>query len=437
MRESRHGPIISDAHAPTANAINTSKFAMALRWTALDADNTSVAAAPLANKAQTLAELKLAMRAYSAPQQNIVMADTLGNTAFYAPGRVPVRKPQNDINGLAPAPGWDAKYDWAGFVPADQVPQQTVDTFLATANQRIHSDDYPYFISGEWAHPGRKLRIEELLAAKPKHDAQSLREIQHDLKHTHDMQLLQWLPKIKSTHELAPHALRALKDFEAQRMSSAQYDPAVAALVYWAWTREATRRLFANNVGKDLFNAIFGRRDFRAGFNNVLARGESYWCDDITTATTETCDDVINAAFDTALASLASSYGNDVTQWRWDTAHFARSEHRPFSNVPVLKNLFEIRTPTSGDTYTVMVGKVRLREPDPFANEFAASMRAVYDLSIPESTAATVIYSTGQSGNPFSAHYRDLARRWGSGGAGAYIDLSRSKPAGTLVLRGK
>lgn len=437
VRESRHGPIISDAHAPTANAINTSKFAMALRWTALDADNTSVAAAPLANKAQTLAELKLAMRSYSAPQQNIVMADTLGNTAFYAPGRVPVRKPQNDINGLAPSPGWDTKYDWAGFVPADQVPQQTVDTFLATANQRIHSDDYPYFISGEWAHPGRKLRIEELLAAKPKHDAQSLREIQHDLKHTHDMPLLQWLPKIKSTHELAPHTLRALKDFEAQRMSSAQYDPAVAALVYWAWTRETTRRLFANNVGKDLFNAIFGRRDFRAGFNNVLARGESYWCDDITTATTETCDDVINAAFDTALSSLASSYGNDVNQWRWDTAHFARSEHRPFSNVPILKNLFEIRTPTSGDTYTVMVGKVRLREPDPFANEFAASMRAVYDLSIPESTAATVIYSTGQSGNPFSAHYRDLARRWGSGGAGAYIDLSRSKPAGTLVLRGK
>ena len=42
VRESRHGPIISDAHAATANAINTKKYAMALRWTALDADNQTV-----------------------------------------------------------------------------------------------------------------------------------------------------------------------------------------------------------------------------------------------------------------------------------------------------------------------------------------------------------------------------------------------------------
>ena len=37
VRESRHGPIISDAHAPTANAINTKKFAMAMRWASLKA----------------------------------------------------------------------------------------------------------------------------------------------------------------------------------------------------------------------------------------------------------------------------------------------------------------------------------------------------------------------------------------------------------------
>ena len=99
--------------------------------------------------------------------------------------------------------------------------------------------------------------------------------------------------------------------------------------------------------------------------------------------------------------------------------------------------MFEIRTPTAGDTYTVMVGKVRLREPDPFANEFAASLRAVYDLSVPESTATTIIFSTGQSGNPFSRHYRDLSRRWGSGGPGAYIDLAKPGVVGTLKLRGR
>ncbi len=437
VRESRHGPIISDVHAPTANAINTKKFAMAMRWTALDADNQTVLVAARMNKAQTTTELKEALRGYVAPQQNVVMADTLGNTAFIAPGRVPMREPDNDINGLAPSPGWDAKYDWAGFLTFEQMPQQTVATYLATANQRIHGDDYPHFISGEWAHKGRKNRIEELLEATPKHDSQTLRTIQHDVKHTHDTPLTQWLPKLTSKHPLAADARRALTAFANDGIVGPQSDPAVAALVHWAWNREVARRMLADEVGTELFEALFGRRDFRAAVNGVLARNDAWWCDDKTTVKTETCDEIVNAAFDAALDDLAKRYGSDLTSWRWDTAHFARSEHRPFSNVPVLSKLFEIRTPTAGDTYTVMVGKVRLREPNPFANEFAASLRAVYDLSVADANAATIIYSTGQSGNPFSAHYGDLVTRWSSGGATAYVDLAKSRSNGTIRLIGQ
>ncbi|MBL8311238.1 MAG: penicillin acylase family protein [Burkholderiales bacterium] len=435
VRESRHGPIISDANAPLAAAINGKKFAIALRWTALDADNLSVLAAPAMNKAQTVADVRAALRHHVAPQQNVVMADTQGNTAFIAAGRVPVRKPENDINGLAPVPGWDSNYDWAGFVPYEQLPQQAVDAFLATANQRIHGNDYAHYITSEWAHPGRKRRIEELLAAKPKHDAQSLREIQHDLKHTHDKPLLQWLPQLASAHPLAAEAIRVLRN-SGEITSVAQGDGAIATLLYWSWAREATRRIFADDVGPDLFNAIFGRRDFRAALNGVLARADESWCDDLRTPARERCDGVIAAAFDAALDTLQATHGADMRTWRWDTTHFARSEHRPFSSVPVLKHLFEIRTPTSGDTYSVMVGKVRGREPNPFSNEFAASLRAVYDLSLADANAATIIYSTGQSGNPFSPHYRDLAQRWGSGGPGAYIDLRSPTVRGTLRLRG-
>ena len=426
VRESRHGPILSDVNAPLAAAINSKKFAIALQWTALDADNQTALVAPRMNKAQTVAEAKETLRNYIAPQQNMVFADTLGNTAFIAAGRVPIRKPENDINGLAPSPGWDAKYDWNDFVPFDQLPQQTVTNYLATANQRIHADDYPHFISGEWAHPGRKLRIEELLAAKQKHDAQSLREIQHDLKHTHDRPLLARLTTMKSQHSLF-----------TQVVANGQLRPETAQMIEWAWSRQVAIRLFADDVGPERFEAIFGRRDFRSAMNGALSRNDAYWCDDKRTAPTESCDDIVHAAFDAALDDLSKSFGNDVAKWRWSEAHFARSEHRPFSNVPLLAKLFEIRTPTAGDTYTVMVGKVRLKEPNPFANEFAASMRAVYDLSIADANAATIIYSTGQSGNPFSSHYRDLARRWGSGGAGAYIDLARGAATGTILLRGQ
>ncbi len=437
VRESRHGPIISDVHSPTANAINREKFAISMRWTALDHDNQSVLIAQRMNKAQTVAELKESLRGYVAPQQNVVMADTLGNTSFIAPARVPIRKPDNDINGLAPSPGWDRKYDWADSLTFEQMPQQTVAGYLATANNRIVDDDYPHFITGEWAHKGRKLRIEELLAATPKHDAQNLREIQHDLKHSHDIPLMHWLPKLNSKHALTNDARRALTKFANNGIVGAEGDPAVAALVHWAWTREVSKRLLADNVGAPLFEAIFGRRDFRSAVNGILSRNDAWWCDDTTTTKTENCDEIVNESFDSALDDLAKRYGHDVSKWRWDTAHFARSDHRPLSNVPVLSQLFELRTPTAGDTYTVMVGKVRLRGPNPFANEFAASLRVVYDLSVADANAATIIYSTGQSGNPFSAHYRDLVTRWGSGGASGYVNLATPIFSGTLVLRGQ
>jgi penicillin G amidase len=434
VRQSRHGPIVSDVHVPTKASINTAKYGIAMRWTALDADNTTALASRKINRAQTVADVREALKTYVAPQQNMVLADTLGNTAFIAAGRVPVRKADNDINGLAPSPGWDAKYDWSGWIPFDQLPQQTVTHFLATANQRIHGNDYPHYVASEWSHPGRKQRIETLLAAKPKHDAQSLREIQHDLMHTHDMPLLSWTSKIKSTYALSASATEALSAFQRNPQVSSD---SKGAILMWAWSRHATRALFADDLGEPLFDAIYGRRDFRVALNHVAETSDEHWCDNIKTPAKENCESVFADSLNAALSELQTLYGSDISKWRWDTAHNAKSEHRPFSNVPLLAKLFEIRTPTAGDTYSVMVGKLRLKDPEPYLNDFAASMRAVYDLSVADANAVDVIYSTGQSGNPFSTHYRDLAKRWGSGGAGAYMQLSNSQPAGTLQLRGQ
>jgi penicillin G amidase len=439
VRESRHGPIISDVHAPTSRALGKAKdkYAIAMRWAALDDDNTTSQAAFAMNKSQTVAQIKEALRSFQAPQQNIVIADAQGNTAFIAAGRVPLRKAENDLKGQAPAPGWDAKYDWNGWLPFEQLPQSDRSTwkapFLATANQRIHGDDYPHFIASEWAHKGRFDRISELLAKKPKHDAQSLREIQHDLKHTHDVPLLKWVEKSKQLPNLSHNILSVISNLSGKSTFNSD---GVDAQLMWAWTREVTKRIFSDEVGAELFDAIYGRRDFRVALNAVLAREDAWWCDDKTTAKNESCDDVVLAAFSAAVVELTKKYGDDPQKWNWSEAHVARGEHRPFSNVALLAKLFEVRVPTAGDTYSVMVGKLRLREPEPYLNEFAASLRAVYDLSKADANAGSIIYSTGQSGNPFSSHYRDLAQRWGRGGASSYIDLTGGVSAGKLTLRG-
>jgi penicillin G amidase len=439
VRDSRHGPLVSDVNAPLGKALGAakSKYGIAMRWTALDADNLTARAAFAMNKAQTVTEVKAALRAFAAPQQNVVIADTQGNTAFIAAGRVPIRKAENDLKGQAPAPGWDAKYDWDGWLTFEQLPQSDRATwkqpFLPTANQRIHEDDYPHFIASEWAHKGRRDRIAELLAAKPKHDAQSLREIQHDLKHTHDTALLKYIGKVKQLSKSSPELIGQIVKFENQ---SVFITDDTFALIYWAWTKEVTKQLFADEMGDELFEAIYGRRDFRVAMNAVLARNDAWWCDDKRTPAVETCDEIVVRSFDAAMADLSKRYGADPAKWSWPDAHVARGEHRPFSNVPLLAKFFEVRVPTMGDTYSVMVGKLRLREPEPFMNDFAASLRAVYDLSQSDANAGTIVFSTGQSGNMFSKHYRDLAERWGRGGPSAYVDLQNKSTSGRIEIVG-
>ena len=56
------------------------------------------------------------------PMQNIVYADTAGNIGLIAPARVPIRRKGD---GSMPQPGWTGEYDWAGFVPFDELPQPT------------------------------------------------------------------------------------------------------------------------------------------------------------------------------------------------------------------------------------------------------------------------------------------------------------------------
>ena len=132
-----------------------------------------------ANWAQSVPQLQQAFASHHAPMQSVVMADTQGEVAYNAVGKLPVRSTQNDIRGVAPAPGWDAAYDWTGWLPAAQNPairsaQIAQKGWHATANQNILPPGYAHFIGGDWTTPERFDRIEQLLAARPQHSRESL-----------------------------------------------------------------------------------------------------------------------------------------------------------------------------------------------------------------------------------------------------------------------
>lgn len=433
VRESRHGPVISDAGSGVTDGLPVqgprAAHVLALRWTALDAKLGTLDAGLAFNRATSVAAFIAASADYGAPMQNMVVADRAGQIGFVAAGRVPLRGPDHDLKGQVPAPGWEARYDWVGYLSADQTPRE-VDPprgYIATANQRIHPPDYPHYLTNEWAAPHRQQRIEQLLAAQPQHDLDSLRRIQADELSLAAPKLITVLQQAQSTHALAAAAQQALAGFDGTMAADR-----AAPLILWSWTRHLTRRVFADELGP-VFDKSFGTRSYREGLEGVLARQDPWWCDDKATPEVETCAQQVNGAFTDALNELQASQGSDVARWQWGLAHQARSEHRPFSKVKPLAPWFELRTPTGGDTYTVNVSRVGLK-PDAttgelYLNEHAPSLRALYDLGDP--SRSRFMHSTGQSGLPFSPQYRSFVERWRRVD---FVPVWGGAPTSTLVL---
>ena len=415
VRATRHGPVISDAQATHAEVLDLSRFVLALRWSALDADNRTLVAG---FKAQQASDVKALIAAYAdnhSPTQNIVMADTQGNIAYKAAGRVPLRGLQNDLRGVAPAPGWDARYDWTGWVPYVDMPfDDAKKGWVATANQRITPANYPYFLGQDWNTAHRFDRIEAVLQSKPQHNFKDMQDLQSDSLSLSTLRLLPVLQATASQHPLAAQVHTLLQTFDGHMNADR-----AAPLIFAVWADELTRGLIEPRLGSDVFKAQYGKRHFRQLLENVMQQTNNPWC------APRSCAEQSSAALDRALERIVAMQGNTPSNWRWGKAHVALSMHRPLGQVPVLRDLFSVQVPSDGDPFTVNVGQYWAGEKYlPFANRHAASLRVVYDLSDLEKSQ--FIYQTGQSGLVWSSTYQDMKHEWAQG---TYRPLQRQPSA--------
>ena len=201
VRISRHGPIISDA----INANNSSAKPqpdqpgllepLAFRWTALDAEDTTVTAILRLNEARNWSDFTSALRDFVVPAQNFVYADVDGHIGYYAPGHFPIRK-----DG-----------EWTGWIPFDELPHafDPPEHFIVSANNKVTPDSYPHAIEGEWIEPYRAQRIVDRLTSKAKMTPDDFASIQADTYSLHAKALLPIL--LERVHPLDAQDTRAVE----------------------------------------------------------------------------------------------------------------------------------------------------------------------------------------------------------------------------------
>ena len=154
------------------------------------------------------------------------------------------------------------------------------------------------------------------------------------------------LPKLLGTRPRSEEARKALA--AARANGTAPWQPGRAEpLIAWAWWRELTRAIYADELGDAFRQNWLARAVF---LTNVLSGdpGPARWCDDVRTPAVETCEELLAQSLEAALADLSKRYGSDQASWRWGEAHIARHEHRPFGRQPLLARIFDITRALAG-----------------------------------------------------------------------------------------
>lgn len=418
-RSTRHGPLISDV---TGRAVTP----LALRWTALEQGDTTAEAFLNIVYASNWSEFSEALRDYVAPGQNIVYADREGNIGYRASGRIPVRARGS---GTVPVPGWQSEYEWEGWIPFEDLPYVlNPDTgYIVTANNRVVPDDYPYFISSDWAPPYRAERAEELIEQITAGDLtismDDMAGIQSDQMSRQVSELLPLLLAVVPNDDGQAVALEYLRAWDGD-MDAEE----VAPTVYSAWFHQLGLVIFEDDLRGDVYEQ-FADRMHASFLTDVVADNDNPWCDNVVTVPHENCADAAEEAMTRALDVLETKLGNNMEGWQWGEVHEIIYSHNPFSEVGFLRPFFQRQIGNGGGPYTLNVGPYELSEP--YEQTYVSSYRQIVDLS--EWNSSLFMHTTGQSGNIFSKHYDDLISRHQ---AVEYIPMSfgRGKVSGDILV---
>ena len=405
VRETRHGPVISDLEAGAAAEGTVIAVAMANL-----APEDSAASGLLAlNRATRLAEARAAAGLISTPPQNLMVTAADGGIAMYLTGRTPVRAAGD---GALPAPGWDGSHDWQGWIPFDVMPhrENPAGGLLVNANNRVQPAGAEPYLGRDWFGDWRFRRIHELLAQRPLQAPQDLATIQRDAVSLFAREALPLLRALPRPTGAAGTARDLLLGWDGE-MTTGRPQP----LIFNAWwPRMAQAALAAGGVPEGGWSATPEFLRF------VLAADGSgaHWCRPAGEAAPEAappfapggaCAAMAATALEAAVADLAGRFGPDPAAWRWGEAHRLRLQHPLLRFLPPLGQLTALDAATPGDGETVNRGGMAAGR---FEQLHGPGLRVVFDLSSADGVWA--ITATGQSGHPLSPHWGDQLPLWAS-----------------------
>ncbi|MFC7061411.1 penicillin acylase family protein [Halobacillus seohaensis] len=394
VMETRHGPIISEFAKKSGE-----ESVMSLRWTALDS-TTELEAVLEINRASNWEEFEKGLEKFLAPAQNFVFASSDGTIAYKANGRIPIYEEAEDA--LLPLRGWESEDEWKGYIPFEELPT-TVNPdkgFVATANNKIVTDNYPYHISHNWAQPYRYQRIVKLIEATDSHTIESMKDIQMDIM---NLQAKEFLPFfLGQLNDSDDQVVKLMQDWNYEDDKELPQP-----LIFHDWMANIQERIFSEKINKEILKLFHGAGQTTDELLRMEMGGEaSIWIKEAGGIT-----EVVQSAFNQTINDHKKQLGNDPRSWQWGDYHAVEFTH-PLSSIGFLERFYNPGdpTPVSGSRVTVQAAGFN---KDGIVNH-GAPWRFVSDLSTIDQ--AEHVVGPGQSGHFRSEWYHDQLEDWVNGG---------------------
>ncbi|MGM0529899.1 MAG: penicillin acylase family protein [Bacteroidota bacterium] len=397
IRYTHRGPIVSGFKEVDEDALS-------MRWVGNEYSN-EVRSVYHLNRASNWNEFKDALRTFTSISQNIAYADVQGNIGLYCCAGVPVR----DSSGPGIYPGKTDQYDWKGLVPFKDLPHtyNPDKGFVASANNKTVSSDYPHHFSHWFDLAPRINRIEQELQSRKKLSVRDFTDIQTDyhslMVNQYKEQILQHAENIDDDSGELNEAIELLDNWDGDYSKNS-----AAAAIFEQFYITFVKNLIKDELGEDLYKEYIRSKILvRNLMKNIWNNQDSQWCDDVnTTDIKESFGQIVQKSFKESISTLTEEFGGSPVDWEWGEIHQLALKHPVGGEVPVLDLLFNMnRGPfeTGGSFHTVCVYSYPFT--DVFNTNHGASHRHVY--STADWDRSRTVIPTGTSGIPASPHYCD------------------------------
>ena len=410
VKLSVHGPVISERGLTTSV------------WWAGNVPSQDFQVLLGIDQAGNFHEFRDALRDWYSPTHNFVYADDQGNIGLISAGYYPQVAP--GCEPWLPMPG-TGEDDVIGTIPYEQIPQvyNPPNGIVWSANQRQVAADYPYYIGTalNFFDPG--YRANEILRFLND-------KLQNGGKLTAaDMMALQTDTRDYLAGNMVPFLIRALAGQTLTGNDKAAYDAlskwddrmdkdSTAASIWWVFWQSYLSATF--DPWWSTHNVKVDRNDGGNSnpLNDMLGQDLEAWTSRDPTnpaftlvGSAQNADDVMRAAFHTAVVSLASRLGSDPKKWTWGRIHT-----REVENLAQISGLTYGPLPDSGDRFTPLAA------PD-FPSAHGPSWRMVVDWG---AQTFSGIYPGGQSENPASPWYSNGVTTWWNGKYAPMLDFDHA-----------